>query len=76
MNVSLGERWENFVQTLLSDGRYNSQSEVIREGLRLVEEREAKLADLRRTLSTSIENGGDNSDDDVALAINNAIGDS
>ena len=43
MNVSLGERWEGFVANIVEQGRYSSASEVVREGLRLVEEREAKL---------------------------------
>jgi len=50
MNVSIGERWEGYVEALLKTGRYASASEVIREGLRLVEEREAKLAALRETI--------------------------
>ncbi len=54
MNVSIGERWEGFVDSVLKTGRYGSASEVVREGLRLVEEREAKLAALRDTLDTSI----------------------
>jgi antitoxin ParD1/3/4 len=65
MNVSLGERWEGFVDTVLKAGRYNSASEVVREGLRLVEEREAKLAALRETLNVSIERGGEHGDADV-----------
>ena len=65
MNVSLGERWEGFVDTVLKAGRYGSASEVVREGLRLVEEREAKLAALRETLNASIERGGECSDADV-----------
>jgi antitoxin ParD1/3/4 len=44
MNVSPGARWEGFVENIVKDGRYGSASEVVREGLRLVEEREARLA--------------------------------
>ncbi|MFZ0207436.1 MAG: type II toxin-antitoxin system ParD family antitoxin, partial [Roseiarcus sp.] len=47
MNVSIGERWKGFVERVFSEGRYGSASEVVREGLRLVEEREAKLLALR-----------------------------
>ncbi|GAA0646206.1 type II toxin-antitoxin system ParD family antitoxin [Sphingomonas ursincola] len=65
MNVSIGERWEGYVEALLKTGRYASASEVIREGLRLVEERETKLAALRETIETSLARGGENTDDDV-----------
>jgi len=46
MSVSIGERWEGSVERIVRRGRYGSVSEVVREGLRLVEEREAKLAAL------------------------------
>ena len=32
MNVSIGERWERFVEGALKTGRYGSASEVVREG--------------------------------------------
>ena len=63
MNVSLGERWEKFVENTVKSGRYGSASEVVREGLRLVEERETKLSALRETLDRSIAAGGDISDE-------------
>lgn len=44
MSVDLGEKLESFVTRMVESGRYNSKSEVLREGLRLVEEREARLA--------------------------------
>lgn len=69
MNVSVGERWEKWIGAMLVDGRYGSASEVVREGLRLVEEREQKLAALRETVQTSIEQGGAFTDDEVAEAI-------
>ena len=58
MNVSIGKRWEEFVEKTVEDGRYSSASEVVREGLRLVEEREAKLSALRKEISDAIEEGG------------------
>ena len=73
MNVSLGDRWEGFVDSVLKAGRYGSASEVVREGLRLVEEREAKLAALRETLNASIARGGEHSDADVGASINAAL---
>ncbi len=69
MNVSIGQRWEEFVDGVVRDGRYGSASEVVREGLRLVEEREAKLKALRRTIEASIAEGGDLSQDEVTAAL-------
>jgi antitoxin ParD1/3/4 len=73
MNVSLGERWEGFVDDILKAGRYASASEVVREGLRLVEEREAKLAALRETLNASIARGGAHRDGEVSADIRAAL---
>lgn len=69
MNVSMGTRWEGFVDGLVKTGRYGSASEVVREGLRLVEEREAKLEALRETLNASIARGGENSAADIEAMI-------
>ncbi|MBT9292265.1 type II toxin-antitoxin system ParD family antitoxin [Prosthecodimorpha staleyi] len=69
MNVSLGERWEQFVDQTVKAGRYGSASEVVREGLRLVEEREARLSALRATLQTSIAAGGEATDADIDAAL-------
>lgn len=73
MNVSLGERWVEFVEAAVKSGRYGSASEVVREGLRLLEEREAKLTALRDTLNASIAQGGAHEADDV-LAHLHAVG--
>ena len=69
MNVSIGERWEGFVENAVKSGRYNSASEVVREGLRLVEEREARLTALRETLNASIAEGGCGTDDELVASL-------
>lgn len=40
MNVSLGQRWEHFVENKVKSGDYQTASEVLREGLRLLEKEE------------------------------------
>ena len=69
MNVSIGERWQGFVERVVSAGRYGSASEVVREGLRLVEEREAKLLALRATLNASIAQGGEVTEAELDAAL-------
>ena len=51
MNVSLGDKWETFVAKKVKSGDFQSASEVLREGLRLLEEREF----LRRISVSSME---------------------
>ena len=54
MNVSLTPELEQFVQTKVESGRYNSASEVVREALRLLEDHEqaraAQLAEFNQEL--------------------------
>ncbi len=46
ISADLGKQLEAFVAGLVETGRYNSKSEVLREGVRLIQERETKLAAL------------------------------
>lgn len=56
-SVALGDHFAEFVENLVSEGRYGSASEVIRTGLRLLEEREAKLRLLRQAIRDGLESG-------------------
>ena len=44
ISADLGRQLESFVAKLVETGRYNSKSEVLREGIRLIQERETRLA--------------------------------
>lgn len=44
ISAELGPQLEAFVVSLVANGRYNSKSEVLREGVRLIQDREARLA--------------------------------
>ena len=46
MSADLGKTLEKFVTELVATGRYHSKSEVLREGVRLIQERETRLAAL------------------------------
>ena len=49
-SITLGEHFDSFVTEQLESGRYASTSEVVRAGLRLLEEEETKLSTLRKML--------------------------
>jgi len=59
MNVNLGSVFDNFIADLLKTGLYQSQSEVVREGLRLLKEKEElknlRLAELRKEIAIGSE---------------------
>jgi antitoxin ParD1/3/4 len=56
-SVSLGNYFETFVHQSISEGRYKNASEVIRAGLRLLEEDENKATALRNAIQTGIDSG-------------------
>jgi antitoxin ParD1/3/4 len=69
MNVSVGDHWEGFIEQVVREGRYASAGDVVREGLRLVEEREARLGALRKTLAASLAAGGEVSESEIDAAL-------
>jgi antitoxin ParD1/3/4 len=54
ISVDLGNQLEAFVTNLVKSGRYHSKSEVLREGVRLIQEREARLAALDAAIARGI----------------------
>lgn len=55
ISADLGQTLESFVASLVESGRYNSKSEVLREGVRLIQEREARLAALDIAIALGLE---------------------
>ena len=62
MNVHLGPVFDEFVADLLKTGHYQTQSEIVREGLRLLKEREEvkqlRFAELRKEIAVGIVQAG------------------
>jgi len=60
-SYSIGKHFESFIESLIESGRYSTASEVMRDGLRLVEEREqrrqAKLEALRAEIQKGFDSG-------------------
>ena len=54
VSADLGYQLEEFVSDLVASGRYNSKSEVLREGVRLIQEREKRLAALDALIARGI----------------------
>jgi antitoxin ParD1/3/4 len=54
ISVDLGGSLESYVTELVRTGRYNSKSEILREGVRLVQEREARLAVLDAAIAKGL----------------------
>ena len=56
-SISLGNHFEDFVGDKVSSGRFKNASEVIRAGLRLLEEEESKMVALRKAIEDGFESG-------------------
>lgn len=58
MNISLGPQWESFIAESVQSGRYDSASDVIQDGLRLLRDRnpgqQFSMDDLRREVDQGI----------------------
>ncbi|MDO8838719.1 MAG: type II toxin-antitoxin system ParD family antitoxin [Parvibaculum sp.] len=62
-SISLGDHFSDFVESRVAHGRYGSASEVVRAGLRLLEEHETKVEALRAALIAGEESGPSSSFD-------------
>ena len=68
-DVSLDPHDERLVQDLVASGRYRGEAEMVREGLRLPEERDRKIAQLRNEIQDAIEEGGSFTEDAVRASL-------
>lgn len=56
-SMTLGEHFDGFIARQIKTGRYGSASEVVRAGLRALEDKESKLTVLRQMLADGEESG-------------------
>ena len=56
-SVALGDYFERFIKAKIAQGRYNNASEVIRAGLRLLEENESRMLDLQNAVAEGFDSG-------------------
>ena len=72
-SYSIGEHFDRFVKEQVASGRYNNESEVVRDALRLAELRELKLQALREHVQKAIALGGNHTDEEIEAAIEAAL---
>ena len=65
-SYTVGKHYEKFIKDLVDSGRYATASEVMREGLRLVEEREERRRAKLQALRAAIQEGRDSGPADPA----------
>ena len=56
-SVARGAHFEEFIQASILSGRYNNASEVVRSGLRLLEDQEQRMAALRSAIEEGLKSG-------------------
>jgi antitoxin ParD1/3/4 len=56
-SISLGNYFDQFIQNRIKEGRFKNVSEVVRAGLRLLEEEESKTIALKNAIQEGIDSG-------------------
>jgi len=56
-SISLGNYFDSFIQRKITSGRYKNASEIVRAGLRLLEEEENKMIALKDAINEGINSG-------------------
>lgn len=56
-SISIGNYFDSFIKSRISTGRFKNASEVVRAGLRLLEEEENKIMALKEAIKQGIESG-------------------
>lgn len=56
-SITLGDYFDDFIQTMLKEGRYKNTSEAVRAGLRLLEEEEQKSSNLKSAIQLGLDSG-------------------
>ena len=56
-SVALGSYFDEFIKALIAQGRYNNASEVIRAGLRLLEDNESQALALKKAIQEGLDSG-------------------
>lgn len=56
-SITFGSHFEDFIKHILREGRYKNASEVVRAGLRLLEEEEKKIIQLQQAIDAGVKSG-------------------
>jgi antitoxin ParD1/3/4 len=66
-SYSIGKHFEAFIESLIASGRYSTASEIIRDGLRIIEEREQRREAKLEWLRAAIQEGLDSPSEEVDI---------
>ena len=73
MKIDIGSDLEQFVSEAVNSGRYPSADAMVATALELLASQESTLQELRILLQDAIEEGGENSDEDIGAAIEETV---